>query len=371
MHLAIDAPGYRSDDADREGSAAPVGTVAPVSATEAHAPAGPSLVTVPCAVCGSQAANPARLRVPIDDHADVLALPGRRSRWVVCDRCALVYQSPRPGPDAVARLYDGGDYHTTRGGVPEHYVQYSLRRSVAALDWALARIDGPGRALDIGCGIGGALVKLRDEGWDVIGVEPDGDMADVARDRFDLTVTTGMFEADTLPGEQVDLAYSCHVWEHLADPVATSKAAHRLLAQRGGHLMIVVPTFRKATTLAWSCFTAPHTYMFTDVSLGNVLDQAGFDVVDHAYVGAADSELWLLAKARPEAEPRRAEPVVEDVDRVQRELALVPLRLPLGLAGRVRTHVTTLAADPGDFVARLRRWTGRRAERLTRTITRT
>ena len=54
------------------------------------------------------------MRVPIDDHAGVLDLPGGRSHWVVCDRCALVYQSPRPGPDAVARLYDGGDYHTTR-----------------------------------------------------------------------------------------------------------------------------------------------------------------------------------------------------------------------------------------------------------------
>lgn len=335
-------------------------------------PGGPSaFVTMACAVCGSTSAHPARVRVPIDDHAEVLDLPGGRSRWVVCDRCALVFQSPRPGPDAVERLYDGGDYHTTRGGVPEHYVQYSLRRSVDALDWALARVEGPGRALDIGCGIGGALVKLRSEGWDVLGVEPDGDMADVARDRFDLTVTTGMFEADTLPGEAVDLAYSCHVWEHLADPVATSAVAHRLLAERSGHLMIVVPTFRKATTLAWSCFTAPHTYMFTDVSLGNVLDQAGFDVVDHAYRGAADSELWLLAKARPELGPTRAQPHIEDAAKVQRELALVPLRIPLGWAGRAGKHVSTLVRDPADFSARLGRWVGRRAERFKRTVTRT
>jgi SAM-dependent methyltransferase len=366
MHTAPAPSRYRSADAV-DGSDHPRSDGGPAVSSSATAP---ELVEVACAVCGATASHPARIRVPIDDHAGVLDLPGGRSHWVVCDTCALVYQSPRPGPDAVARLYDGGDYHTTRGGVPEHYVQYSLRRSVDALDWALARIPGPGRALDIGCGIGGALVKLQGEGWDVIGVEPDGDMADVARERFGLTVTTGMFEDDTFPDEHVDLAYSCHVWEHLADPVATSRAAHALLAERSGHLMIVVPTFRKATTLAWSCFTAPHTYMFTDVSLGNVLDQAGFDVVDHAYVGAADSELWLLAKARPEAGPRRAAPVVEDPAKVQRELALVPLRLPLGIAGRVRTHVQTLASDPKDFTSRLGRWVGRRAERLKRTVTR-
>jgi SAM-dependent methyltransferase len=325
---------------------------------------------VPCAVCGSTDVVAAKVRTPVDDHAEVLALPGGRSRWVVCSRCALVFQSPRPDADAVGRLYDGGDYHTTRGGVPEHYVQYSLRRSVDALAWAGARVPEVGRALDIGCGIGGALVALRDAGWETFGVEPDEQMADVARERFGLDVVTGMFTADTAADQDFDLAYSCHVWEHLADPVATSRAAHARLAERRGHLMIVVPTFRKATTLAWSCFTAPHTYMYTEVSLGNVLDQAGFDVVDHAFVGAADSELWLLARARPEPGPARARPVAESPAAVQRELALVPLRLPLGLPGRLRHHLATAAGDPADFGRRLGRWMGRRADRLRHTVRR-
>ena len=334
------------------------------------APGPTGFVAVPCAVCGSEAATPARMRVPVDDLADVLDLPSGRSRWVVCDDCALVFQSPRPDEEAVARLYDGGDYHVARGGIPEHYVQYSLRRSVDALDWVQAQLPSVGRALDIGCGIGGALVKLRDDGWEVLGVEPDEAMADVARERFDLDVTTGMFDEDVLAGTDVDLAYSCHVWEHLADPVATSRAAHGVLAARRGHLAIVVPTFRKATTWAWSCFTAPHTYMFTHVSLGNVLDQAGFDVVSHAYRGAADSELWLLARARPEPGPRRERPVREDPARVQRELSMVPLRLPLGVVGRARTHLRTLAADPRDFASRAGRWSQRRIERLRRAVTR-
>jgi len=369
MASSLTGSGYRLDHAPAPVDEALDRLEDPVKTSPSH-PASGGLEVVACAVCGSDRARPALLRVPIDDHAAVLDLPAGRSRWVVCERCALVYQSPRPGPAAVALLYDGGEYHVTRGGVPEHYVQYSLRRSVAALDWALARIDGPGRALDIGCGIGGALVKLRHHGWGVVGVEPDGEMADVARTRFGLEATTGLFEADTLDGEDFDLAYSCHVWEHLADPVATSQAAHRRLVARAGHLMIVVPTFRKATTLAWSCFTAPHTYMFTEVSLGNVLDQAGFDVVDHAFVGAADSELWLLAKARPTAGATRAVPVTEPVSLVQRELALVPLRIPLGLVGRLRTHARTLAGDPADFGRRLGRWAGRRTERLGRTVRR-
>jgi len=318
---------------------------------------------VDCAVCGSEIVSPARVRPPRDDLASALDLPRGRSRWVVCDGCGLVFQSPRPGPEAVRRLYTGGDYHTTRGGIPEHYVQYSLRRSVAALDWARERIGSPGRALDIGCGIGGALVKLRDEGWEVAGIEPDDVMAEVARNRFGIDVRTGVLDEHFVSDEDYDLAYSCHVWEHLADPVATSRAAHSLLAARQGHLMIVVPTFRQVTTLAWSCFTAPHTYMFTEVSLANVLDEAGFDVVDHRFQGGADSELWLLARARPAGAPSRG-PVAEDAEVVQRELARVPLRAPLGVPRRVATHVRTLAGDPADFARRARRGVRRRAERL-------
>lgn len=365
MTRVADRPDYRLDDAGTDQhpdlGAAPV-TAAATPVTR--------FVPVACAVCGSTASHPARVRVAVDDAAHVLDLPRGRSSWVVCDDCALVFQSPRPDADAVERLYTGGDYHENRGGIPEHYVQYSLRRSVNALDWAQERIPGTGRALDIGCGIGGALVKLRDDGWDVFGVEPDGDMAEVARDRFDLPAVTGMFEPDTLPGEQFDLAYSCHVWEHLADPVETSAAAHAVLAEREGYLMIVVPTFRKATTWAWTCFTAPHTYMFTDVSLGNVLDRVGFDVIDHAYKGAADSELWLLAKARPTAGPTRTEPVREDPAKVQRELALVPLRAPLGAIGRAKTHVATFAKDPKDFASRTSRWAARRWDRAKRMVKR-
>lgn len=324
--------------------------------------------TVPCAVCGSSRRQNARVRVPRDDYAREVGLPDSRSHWVVCEDCGLVYQSPRPGAEVVDDLYEGGSYHETRGGVPDHYVQYSLRRSVAALDWALSLPelgDRRGRALDVGCGIGGALVTLRERGFEVVGVEPDAKLAAFGRMHFDLEVHTGYFDVDTLrAGSTFDFAYSCHVWEHLADPMETTRAVHQVLVDNGGYFLIVVPTFRRARTLAWSCFTAPHTYMWSDVSLGNILRLSGFDVLHHRYASAADSELWLLARATSE---RRDAPVrKEAVSVVQRELAFVPLQAPLGLPKRAVTHLRTLAADPYDFVQRLVRWARTQAARVRR-----
>jgi hypothetical protein len=146
------------------------------------------------------------------------------------------------------------------------------------------------------------------------------------------------------------------VYEHLANPAGVSAAAHRVLRGRSGHLLIVVPTFRNARSLAWTYFGMAHMYMFTHVSLGNLLRAAGFDCVAHRYEGASgDSELWMLARARP-ADPEPLPAIErESVSAVRRELALVPLHVPLGLPARARRHFQTLRADPADFGRRLRR----------------
>lgn len=327
-----------------------------------------ALEVVSCAICGSHRQSDARIRAPRDDHARDLGLRDSRSHWVVCDDCGLVYQSPRPDEAGVAELYEGGTYHVGRGGVPEHYVQYSLRRSHGAFAWAFSLPElrtRRGSALDVGCGIGGALVGLRERGFEVRGVEPDPMLSEFGRTEFSLDITTGYFGRTTFPsGTAFDFAYSCHVWEHLADPVEATSAVHEVLADREGYFLIVVPTFRKAKTLAWACFTAPHTYMWTDVSLGNLLERAGFEVIDHRYAAAADSELWMLARAVRSPAPRE---IAREATRdIQRELALVPLRAPLGLPGRVRTHVQTLASDPRDFLARAQRWAAAQAARAKR-----
>ena len=81
-------------------------------------------------------------------------------------------------------------------------------------------VDRPGgSAFDIGCGMGGALVHLRSRGWQVSGIEPDAELATVARDRFGLEVETGLFGDDGSGDGELDFAYSCHMFEHFDRPV--------------------------------------------------------------------------------------------------------------------------------------------------------
>ena len=143
-----------------------------------------------------------------------------------------------------------------------------------------------------------------------------------------------------------------------------------ILALRKPKIDVTRPTWSRLTTIV--VFFAIGIYggaIQAGVGLVLVvaLVRAGFDIVDHRFHSGADSELWLVARARRRGIPAEHPVVEEDLGTVQRELARVVWRAPLGTPARVATHVRTLLGDPLDFARRGTRWCGRRIERLKRT----
>ena len=91
----------------------------------------------------------------------------------------------------------------------------------------------PATTLDIGCGTGKAARLLTARGVDVLGVEIDERMADIARSHG-ITVEIGSFEQWDAAGRQFDLIVSGQAW-HWVDPVVGIAKARALL-RRGGLL---------------------------------------------------------------------------------------------------------------------------------------
>jgi 2-polyprenyl-3-methyl-5-hydroxy-6-metoxy-1,4-benzoquinol methylase len=99
----------------------------------------------------------------------------------------------------------------------------------------------PVRVLDIGCGRGigrhpafqQVIRAHADELW---GVEPDETVIP-APGVFD-EHRHAIMEAADLPAEHFDLAYSCMVMEHVADPDVFMQAVHRCLKPRGVYLFV-------------------------------------------------------------------------------------------------------------------------------------
>ncbi len=119
--------------------------------------------------------------------------------------------------------------HLQRGG-PE----------VVAASVAFQGRPGPGgKLLDIGCGNGVLMERMRDLGWEVEGIDFDAGAVAAARDRG-LRAHHGRIGEFVLPDASFDLVHLGHVIEHVHEPVDLLRRCHRIL-KPGGTLVVITP----------------------------------------------------------------------------------------------------------------------------------
>jgi SAM-dependent methyltransferase len=323
--------------------------------------------SVACAVCDGR--DLARtVSIPDDEFLSALGKAQSKSTWVICKTCGLVFQSPRITADDEQRLYSGRTYYQVGNVLTERYIANRLDKPRRILNWLRETKcfeDRSSRSfLEIGCGIGGALSVFQEAGWNAIGVEPDKDMAQFGAERFGVRITPGFFEAGMYESGRFDLVYTNHAYEHFRDPRAITSAIADVL-QPNGYLFIAVPTYRRATgVMAWQWMNAAHTYLYTHVSLGNLVGMFGLRTQAWRY-SPEGSEIWFLARKTGEVEPRSGGS--ENWREVRRTLMLHPLRhlfaSPRGWPTVAQCYVEELA---GPRVAAGAISLGRRLRRLGR-----
>lgn len=94
--------------------------------------------------------------------------------------------------------------------------------------------EGGGVLLDVGCGDGSFLIDARNCGWNVVGVDPDPNVAANAT-ILGLKVHVGGVELFGDEKELFDVITLSHVVEHLHDPVNILKTCYALF-KTGGQL---------------------------------------------------------------------------------------------------------------------------------------
>lgn len=250
-------------------------------------------VNVPCVVCGDSRSI---LRHEIDYSAY-----GYLGHFAVreCVGCGLLFNSPRLSDPEIFELYDGNYY----------VFQERERDAVARVAGLLQRTVGVAmphvrdkQVLEVGCAKGFLLAMLRDQGWQVEGVELSAAAASHARDRFGLSVFEGTLESYVArPGHQAHpVVVTTDVIEHVLDLDAFVRGLSLAVAP-GGVLVVGTPNadsdHRHAHGSRWLGFNPFHIYLLSQANLSSLLARHGFDVLQ-AYSFTNDDPPPLVAPSR-------------------------------------------------------------------------
>ena len=138
-----------------------------------------------------------------------------------------------PTPDDAVRMHDQRHRAEVFGTAAADYDRFRPSYPDALIDDLVA--PRPARALDIGCGTGKAGRLLAARGVEVLGVEIDEDMAEVAR-RGGMAVEVASFETWDPAGRSFDLAVSGQAWHWIDPALGVPKVAG--LIRPGGTLAL-------------------------------------------------------------------------------------------------------------------------------------
>lgn len=280
-----------------------------------------------CFLCGTKG------EVLFEDMDDALwGVPGKWDMLrCTSASCGLLWIDPMPKPADIPMLYRKYQTHSEHKSLPNYarHLYECLRRGMLAASFgytkieasrfwrALGRIlalhpllteriggtvmwlDGSrkGRLLDVGCGDGKLLARMRAIGWDVVGIEPDEKAAEFARDNHNLDVRTdSLMQAGFADGD-FDAITMKHVLEHLTDPIATLRECLRIL-RPSGRLVLVTPNSASAGLKRygrdWRGLEPPrHLHLFGPANIRRAVTEAGFMVRTAKSISSRGVTVWL------------------------------------------------------------------------------
>ena len=154
----------------------------------------------------------------------------------------------------------------------------------------------PGKLLEVGCGSGDRLIKLRQLGWDVVGQEVDKNALIKLREN-NIDTVEGPLESNNLACNQFDIILLSHVIEHVTDPKKLLSECLQLLKQNG-RVVLSTPNFDSMNHFLfkkyWLGIDAPrHFFIFNNKALTSTLSSLGYGQIKATTV-SLNTELFAM-----------------------------------------------------------------------------
>jgi 2-polyprenyl-3-methyl-5-hydroxy-6-metoxy-1,4-benzoquinol methylase len=131
-----------------------------------------------------------------------------------CNTCTFVVTSPRPDEDSISDFYKSEKYISHTGGRKTFMDKVYIKARNITLKWKRELISNykqDGNILDYGCGTGEFLLCMKENGWNINGVEP----SETARAKATVLTKTEIFEELKAVKTKYDIITLWHVLEHI------------------------------------------------------------------------------------------------------------------------------------------------------------
>lgn len=230
-----------------------------------------------CALCGGR-----DHRVLFEEDVHVLA----------CHRCGLVFLGDH-GNDLKDLYREGYDFKLIAVKSKSETIDLfpeNVEHNESVMRWIKSVCKPEGKSvLEVGCHAGYLLKRLRREGSQIAGIEPNSRAVTFARWANRISNIQHCLLEEAREKETYDIVLLIQTFEHLADPLRSLLKVWRMLRQNG-LLFIEVPNYfsptgglfrKKALGFQPSRY---HLFIYSKQTLKAILERAGFKI--HSITGS-------------------------------------------------------------------------------------
>jgi 2-polyprenyl-3-methyl-5-hydroxy-6-metoxy-1,4-benzoquinol methylase len=212
---------------------------------------------------------------------------GKNFQVMECRNCSLRFTQDVPDAQSIAPYYKAEEYisHTdTSKGLINRVYKIVRQKTLISKRRLIEKYTGlkKGDLLDVGSGTGSFVNEMKQNGWQVEGLEPDEDARKLAARQYGIQLSdtgrlyqlkAGIFDAITL----------WHVLEHVHDLDGYVQQLKNILRQTG-KLFIAVPNYTSQDARSygqyWAAYDVPrHLYHFSPASMQLLMEKNGLKIL--------------------------------------------------------------------------------------------
>jgi 2-polyprenyl-3-methyl-5-hydroxy-6-metoxy-1,4-benzoquinol methylase len=218
--------------------------------------------------------------ITVKDHS----VSGDTFQLVLDKELQLLKTHPQPALQDLGRYYESDDYISHTDGsrsVFEKIYQAVKQKALRDKVSLIANMRGAkGKLLDIGAGTGDFLVKAEENGWQVLGIEPNVKAKALAESKH-ICFADNLEEIESA---SMDVITMWHVLEHVLDLEGQIAQLKRII-KSDGVIIIAVPNYKSYDAqyygIYWAAYDVPrHLWHFSKTAIKKLFAEQQLELVN-------------------------------------------------------------------------------------------